>query len=163
MTEIFTDVNGHHHRHTVPRGLVQPGIWSKHRAFILPSITAPFRTLLLKTTNPFVTKVYDVICPTATFHDGRVILVGDAFTSLRPHIGAATEQAAFQSNLLNGVYDGESTLTSWNKQVCLFAERMVLLGRIVAEIGTGTTISVLKWIIVFIIFSLKEKLGWFER
>ncbi|RYC55392.1 hypothetical protein CHU98_g10815 [Xylaria longipes] len=84
---------------------------------ILPNISPPFRELLQKTPNPFVTKIRDAIYTTATFSKGKVVLVGDAFATLRPHIGAATEQAAFHGNTLESVYRGDKPQQVWDTEI----------------------------------------------
>lgn len=53
MDEIFTDINGYHHRNTVPRGLVQPSVWGRTRASVLPQMAAAFAELLEKNTSAF--------------------------------------------------------------------------------------------------------------
>ena len=44
----------------------------------------------MKTKNPFVQLVTDIISPSAVFHDGHVVLVGDALSGARPHTTAST-------------------------------------------------------------------------
>ncbi|KAK7753867.1 hypothetical protein SLS62_004233 [Diatrype stigma] len=155
MTDIFTDITGKLHHNTVPRGFVRPEIWEQCRGELLPRISGPFRELLQKTSNPFVTKIHDAICTTASFYDGKVVLVGDAFTTLRPHLGAATEQAAFHSNMLEEVYHGKKTPEEWSFGVRRFAQRIILLNKIIAELGTGTTFSLLKSVLFYIVFLIK--------
>lgn len=46
--------------------------------------------VVLKTQHPFVQVVTDVISPSAVFHKGHVILVGDALSGARPHTTAST-------------------------------------------------------------------------
>lgn len=158
MRDIFTDVNDQLHHNTVPRGLVRPEVWEWCRAELLPRISSPFQELLQKTSSPFVTKVRDAICTTANFHDGKVVLVGDAFTTLRPHLGAATEQAAFHSNTLEVVYNGKKTPEEWSFGVRRFAQRIILVNKIIAELGTGTTFSLLRSVLFYVVFLIKLKL-----
>jgi len=128
MHQIFTDIHGKTHHNTVLRGLVKPSVWLKHRALILPKITTPFRELLLGTPDPFVTKIRDAVCDeTAAYLDGKAVLVGDAFVTLRPHIGAGTEQAAFHCLALEAVYDGQKSLHVWDREVRARAQLLGLL------------------------------------
>ncbi len=78
----------------MPVGLVRPEIWSKHLAAHLPSVAEPFAEVISKCKDPFVTKVNDALSEKASFYDGHVVLVGDALCTVRPHLAAATEQAA---------------------------------------------------------------------
>ncbi|KAI0889179.1 FAD binding domain protein [Annulohypoxylon maeteangense] len=158
MKEIFTDTSNQEHHNTVPRGLVRQEVWERCRAELLPRISAPFQELLQKTSSPFVTKIRDVICTSASFYDGKVVLVGDAFTTLRPHLGAATEQASLHSNTLESVYRGEKTPEAWSLEVRRFAQRIVLINKIIAELGTGTMFSLAKSVFFYAIFLIKSKL-----
>ncbi|KAI1079986.1 FAD binding domain protein [Whalleya microplaca] len=158
MAEIFTDTTGQHHHNTVPRGLVREEVWERCRGDLLPRISPPFQELLQKTSSPFVTKIRDAICTTASFYDGKVVLVGDAFTTLRPHSGAATEQAAFHSNTLEKVYDGEMTLETWNTVVRQFAQRTILINKMIAELGTGTMFSLFISVLCYAAFLIKLKI-----
>lgn len=157
MKEIFTDVTGQYHHNTVPRGLVRQEVWERCRAELLPRISPPFQELLQKISNPFVTKVHDVQCESANFINGKVVLVGDAFTTLRPHSGAATEQAAFHSNTLEAVYRGEKTPKEWDQEVRRYAERIILINKIIAELGTGTMLSLLIAVWFYAVFALKQR------
>jgi hypothetical protein len=157
ITDILTDTSGRLHENTVPRGLVRHDVWDRFRAAILPEISPPFRELLQKTTDPFVTKVRDVECSSASFYDGRVILVGDAFSTLRPHLGLATEQAALHCNALADVYQGIKTKSSWDRDVCQHAKRLILATRIVAELGQGTSFTLLKSLLFYFIFVIRHR------
>lgn len=157
MTDVFTDVTGKLHNNTIPRGFVRPDIWEQCRGELLPCISGPFRELLQKTSNPFVTKIRDAISTTASFYDGKVVLVGDAFTTLRPHLGAATEQSAFHSNTLEEVYQGKKTPEEWSLGARRFAQRIILVNKIIAELGTGTAFTLLKSVLFYITFLVKLK------
>ncbi|KAI0407132.1 hypothetical protein F4802DRAFT_595358 [Xylaria palmicola] len=78
---------------------------------ILPRISPPLRELLQKPPNLFVTKIRDSMCTRTSFYHDKILLVSDAFTTLRPHTGAATEQAAYHSNTLETV--DLSSDTTW--------------------------------------------------
>ncbi|KAI1418546.1 FAD binding domain protein [Hypoxylon sp. FL1857] len=160
MAEIFTDVDGNYHRNTVPRGLVQPSVWDRVRTSVRPQMATPFAELLEKTKSPFVTKINDALCTEPSFYDGHVILVGDALTAFRPHIGLATEQAALHSLTLDKVDRGEKTHDTWIREIRIYARSMFLLNRLMGEFGTGSTFSFLKAAITYLAYSIKIKLGW---
>ncbi|KAI8944190.1 hypothetical protein F4801DRAFT_585700 [Xylaria longipes] len=126
---------------------------------ILPNISPPFRELLQKTPNPFVTKIRDAIYTTATFSKGKVVLVGDAFATLRPHIGAATEQAAFHGNTLESVYRGDKPQQVWDTEIRKHAQMIILVNKLVAQLGCGTMFSLTRSIFTLWFFLLKQKLG----
>ncbi|KAK4157188.1 zeaxanthin epoxidase, chloroplastic [Chaetomidium leptoderma] len=87
------------HKTTVPTGLVRPAIWQAQKLSTttgLPLAAPPFAQLLAATPtrSVFVTKVTDALCDRAVFWEGKVVLVGDALATFRPHFAVATEQAA---------------------------------------------------------------------
>ncbi|EWC45351.1 hypothetical protein DRE_00750 [Drechslerella stenobrocha 248] len=145
MDRVLTDINGVHHRNTVPRGLVQPEEWARVRETMLPHMAAPFAELVSKNDSPFVTKIHDArITSPPTCHNGRVILVGDALTTLRPHSGSASEQAAFHCLRLPRVWDLETDLKDWVTQVDFYTHRLYLLSRAIGELGQGSAFSFFK-------------------
>jgi hypothetical protein len=156
MTEIFTDKDGQIHQNSVSRGSVNYDVWKKVRDSL--QICDAFRELVEKTPNPFITKVIDVSCDTATFFGGKVVLVGDAFTTLGPNLAAAADQAAFHSNSLVEVYRGEKTQASWDLEVRLYAQRLILLSNVVAELGRGTIFSLFRKVLAYLWFAIKQRL-----
>ncbi|KAF2274186.1 FAD/NAD(P)-binding domain-containing protein [Westerdykella ornata] len=94
LTEIFTDVNGKFHPSTVPHGLIKPNIWAAQIARYKDQMIAPLAEAVTQTPLPFVTKVAESEIQQASHFDNRLVVVGDAFTALRSHMGMASEQAA---------------------------------------------------------------------
>ncbi|KAK4185261.1 hypothetical protein QBC35DRAFT_21179 [Podospora australis] len=160
LDQVLTDIHGYKHSNTVPSGLINPEIWKKHLANTVPSLSPTFAELLLKTENPFVTKVNDAICERATYHDGHVILVGDALSTFRPHFALATEQAAKHCLALGKVWDGETTLEQWEKEAIIWATKIRLGSR---TMGAG---HVRGWGEFFgaawesLVFMVRAQLGW---
>ncbi|KAI2468530.1 FAD binding domain protein [Annulohypoxylon bovei var. microspora] len=158
LTDILTDLSGREHHNTVPQGLVRPEVWERARSVMIPQMAAPFAELLSKTAEPFVTKVNDSLCPTATFYDDHVILVGDALATLRPHIAHATEQAAYHCLSLAKVWTNEKTCQAWDREACLYARRMWLVSILVGNFGQGSTIAFLKSLFSYLVFMVRFKL-----
>ncbi|KAL1611925.1 hypothetical protein SLS60_000148 [Paraconiothyrium brasiliense] len=92
LHDIMTDVDGHLHQGTVPRGLVRSAVWDEQRAKSVAQMPPCIAHLLEKTEKPFVSKIYDITSSKGVFHDGKVFLVGDALATFRPHIGLSTNQ-----------------------------------------------------------------------
>ncbi|KAI0913937.1 FAD binding domain protein [Ustulina deusta] len=130
LREFFTDIHGKQHHNTVPRGLVQPAVWERVLKSKLPQMVDPFAELLGKTERPFITKINDALCTSPSFYNGHVILVGDALTTFRPHVGAATEQAARHCLAMEKVSNGEKALAAHNREVGIHAKSMWLFNRI---------------------------------
>jgi hypothetical protein len=120
--EIFTDISGKRHATTVPRGKIQPNVWAKVRAR-RSALSKAFAELLDKTSDPFVSAIRDCVAPNAVFYDGKLLLVGDAFTLFRPHGGSSTSQAAMQAMGLAEVFQGKRDLADWEKSSLEYARR----------------------------------------
>lgn len=122
-------------------------------------MAAPFAALLSATRQPFVTKVNDVLCEKAVFHDGKVVLVGDALAAFRPHLAVATEQAARHCLGLARVWEGEMTMEQWSREATGYGKRMWLASRVLGIFGLGSWGQLLKTLWVYVVFLVKLKLG----
>ena len=116
LTEVLTDIDGRTHSNTVPAGLVRPEVWKQHLAARVDQMSAPVSNLISSTERVFVTKVNDALCDQAVFCDGKVVLVGDALSTFRPHLAVATEQGAKHCLGLGRVWNGEISLQEWEKE-----------------------------------------------
>ncbi|KAK4164335.1 6-hydroxynicotinate 3-monooxygenase [Cladorrhinum sp. PSN259] len=130
LAEVLTDINGHTHGNTVPVGMVRPEIWKRYLAARIGSMAAPVARLIGKTEKVFVTKVNDALCEKAVYHHGRIILVGDALTTFRPHLAVATEQGARHCLGLGKVWDGEISIDQWEREATGHARKIWLLSRV---------------------------------
>lgn len=160
MTDIFSDVNGMTHQNTVPRGSIRPEVWDRIRADAVPRLAAPFAEILSKTKEPFVSKINDLICESPRHLGGKVVLVGDAFCTLRPHTGAATEQGAIHCRMMAALRSGEKTANEWERDVWTVSRQSFLASRVVGELGQGTILSFLAalfWYVLFLFTKTPEK------
>jgi hypothetical protein len=118
METLFTDVHGVQHHGTVPRGLIQPSVWEKQKLLAASAFPSGVAEMVTKTTQPFVSKIYDVADSTrATFFGNKVFLVGDALMPLRPNVGMSTQAAAYDCNMLERVVEGTITPLHWERDV----------------------------------------------
>ncbi|TRX91080.1 hypothetical protein FHL15_008062 [Xylaria flabelliformis] len=113
-TEIFTDIQG--------------------RDQMLPHMAAPFADLIRTAKSPFVTKVNDVLCTERFFSNDRVFLVGDASTSVRPHLAASTDHTAWQCLSMAKVFSGELTQRQRSCDVATESKKLWLTSRIISLI-----------------------------
>ena len=158
MTSIFTDVHGDVHSNTVPQGLVNPKVWARQVARFLPQMIEPLAEIVTKTPRPFVTKVGEAQCSTASFYDGRLVLVGDAFTGFRSHLGMASEQAARHVVQMDKVWRGQMTQQERDQEAILYARRFTLLNRMIGLTGLGLVWAVLKTAVAYIWLMIDHKL-----
>ena len=98
-------------------------------------MAAPFAELLSKPQEVFVTKITDAISEKASFHDGRVLLVGDALAAFRPHLAVATEQAAKHCLGLGEVWEGKKTIEQWEGEAMAYGRRIWLASRLLGAFG----------------------------
>lgn len=125
--EIMTDTDGYTHRNTLPIGKMRPEVWTKHKAHAADVLTPPFLELVRKTSEPFVSTVNDCKASQATVFDGRILLVGEALTLLRPHTGMSFNHAAVSCLLLKKVLREEIDIEQWESEVLQYREKTMLL------------------------------------
>jgi|SRR5579871_2005060 2-polyprenyl-6-methoxyphenol hydroxylase-like FAD-dependent oxidoreductase len=91
----MTDKNGETHPWTnqhPPQPLID-----KQRSYAKEVLPPQFAELVELTDKPFIQAVTDVLSPHCVFHQGRIVLCGDAVAGFRPHTAASTSQAAFHA------------------------------------------------------------------
>ncbi|KAH6640998.1 hypothetical protein F5144DRAFT_641584 [Chaetomium tenue] len=138
-TPLLTDLTGHVHSNTIPTGLVSPSLWRAQLARTLPQMPPHLATLVAATRDDavFVTRVNDAVCEGAVYGGGRVLLVGDALATFRPHFAVATEQAAGHCLGLGRVWRGEWKLGEWEGEVVRYGRRMWMASRVLGVWGLG--------------------------
>lgn len=121
LAEAMTDSSGRKHRHTLPIGKMQKGVWEKQRVLASQILPAPFAELINKTTQPFVSSIVDIGLSKPSFFDGKLLIVGDALVPFRPHVACSTNQAALDAMLVRKMLSGEISLAEWERQVVDYA------------------------------------------
>ncbi|MCJ1251741.1 hypothetical protein MMC30_008978 [Trapelia coarctata] len=98
--DLMTDTNGHRHRNTLPMGKMREDIWAKQKAYAIKVLPAPFAELLVKTKHPFISAVGDIASRKAAFHDGKLLLVGDALLPFRTPCGVQHQSGSIERTAL---------------------------------------------------------------
>lgn len=116
LTELMTDSDGYAHRTTVPRGVMSDQTRTGMIDLATRDLCPPFREVVHKTAEPFVQKIEDLTLPRLAF--GRVVLIGDAASLVRPHIGSGTAKAVDDAihlahALSEGCDEDLSCLAAW--------------------------------------------------
>ena len=114
--KMMTDDKGKRYLTTVPRGKVQASVVSQLRDEGQQALHPAMLELLEKSKEPFVSVISDCSAPQAVFHNGKILLAGDAFCLLRPHTGAGANQAARQALRLADVLEGKIRLKEWESE-----------------------------------------------
>ncbi|KAH3958444.1 hypothetical protein HBI24_119850 [Parastagonospora nodorum] len=133
FTETMTDVDGKLRHSTIPRGKMDPIVWQRAVARKSTVVNPHFIHLMESITEPFVTAISDFAGQRSVFFDGRLLLVGDAFTLCRPHGGGSTSQAAFRAQTLDKALRGEITLEQWEETCLAEAKKAAMFSLAMAE------------------------------
>ena len=135
LKEMCVDANGHQHEFSVPPPLIRQDLIVQMRADGEQILPAAFLDALRKTERPFFTPVYDFSSPRLVF--GRVVLVGDAASTARPHMGFGVAKAAGDAQslakALHAFNDIDTALGRYNAERQPMGERIMLHGR---KLGT---------------------------
>ncbi|TGO82463.1 hypothetical protein BPOR_0826g00040 [Botrytis porri] len=119
--DLMTDIDGHRHRSTLPIGKVDPQKWVQQKVLALEILPDPFAEMVQKTTKPFISAVNDREIAKPSMFNGKVLFVGDALASFRPHVASSTNQAALDAQLLERLMKGEISVEEWEAGVLDFA------------------------------------------
>ncbi|KAF2438767.1 hypothetical protein P171DRAFT_436680 [Karstenula rhodostoma CBS 690.94] len=87
------------------------------KAYARTIFAPPYLEVLETISSPFVHLITDYCSPRACFFGGKALLVGDAFSLLRPHIAFSTNQAAYQALITESFVKGEIGPELWEYQV----------------------------------------------
>ncbi|KAK3995854.1 hypothetical protein QBC44DRAFT_348069 [Cladorrhinum sp. PSN332] len=152
MRELFTDVNGQLQYSTVSQGQIKPQLWEAQKQRYLGKMIAPLAEIIDKTPRPFISKVSDLDGTDyqASFFDGRVVLVGDAYNAFRSHIGMASEQAARHCWQMDRVWRGEITQAQRDREAMIYAKRFILLNRVIGLTGMELWIQLTRTLFAYV-------------
>jgi hypothetical protein len=81
MTDNITNTP---HRYTLPLGRLLPEHGADLKARAEELLAPCVAELIRKTAQPFIQAITDLVSPRAAFWEGKVLLAGDAFATLRP-------------------------------------------------------------------------------
>lgn len=159
MRDIFTDVKGVEHRGTLSRSLMRPDIWEKQSALAASVLPEGIASIVQKTPSPFACKIFHVASPKAQFFGGKVFLVGDGQTALKPNIGMSTSHAAHDCNRLEQVIEGKKTPEEWEKMVLRWSAAQRKYAEVIVSYGLGTKLQTLWNALSWLLLLLRQKLG----
>jgi 2-polyprenyl-6-methoxyphenol hydroxylase-like FAD-dependent oxidoreductase len=128
LQHILTDKGGKVHRNTLPIGKIRAAAVDQQKALACELLAPCTAELVVKTEQPFIQAITDVISPRASFLDGKVLLVGDALATFRPMTGLGTNQAARQALSLLEVFRGRLTLEEWEEDSLEYAQATRTIG-----------------------------------
>ncbi|KAF2106038.1 hypothetical protein BDV96DRAFT_607696 [Lophiotrema nucula] len=159
MNAIFTDMNGIRHHGTVPRGLLEPKVWEQQKSLASATMPTDLAQILHSTSAPFVCTIYDLLSPRSVFFGGKVLLVGDALTTIRPNAGMSTTHAAYNCNELEKMIEGKQTPYQWEKAVLSFGAAQQRFAMVIASFGLDSKLVMVWYTIRWLLLLLGQKLG----
>jgi len=123
----MTDSEGKMHRNSIPKGKMRDDVWKTQRAYGNQVLNGVFSELINKTSEPFLSVIQDYAAPQAAFFEGKLLLIGDALATFRPHMALSLNQAGLDNLLLEKLMKGEITLKEWERQVVQYGHRTQLM------------------------------------
>ncbi|KAK6431568.1 hypothetical protein LTR95_012270 [Oleoguttula sp. CCFEE 5521] len=139
LEELMTDADGKRHRYTLPPGKMSKAVWARLTKVAEEKMPPQFAEIVSKTKQPFAQAITDVISPTNSFLDGKVLLIGDALAGFRPHTVASTSQAAYDAMVLADFVAGKKTHEEFVRETMQYGR---LLQRRGVKMGTRSQYGV---------------------
>ena len=120
LDHLMVDVDGRRQEISLPPGKVRQEALDELRLVADRDLAPQLAETVHATAEPFLQVVFDIEVPRMAF--GRVCLIGDAASALRPHIAAGTAKAAEAAWMLADAvvaadHDVVAALESWEPRV----------------------------------------------
>jgi 2-polyprenyl-6-methoxyphenol hydroxylase-like FAD-dependent oxidoreductase len=142
LRQMCFDDNGQEHEFGVPPPLVRKDLikWMRADADVL--LPPQYLDCLRHIDRPFFTPIYDFCSPTLVF--GRAVLLGDAASTPRPHMGFGVSKAGAEAQALaealSSYEDINRAIAAYNTARQPLSERIVSHGRKLGmQLGLGIT------------------------
>lgn len=92
LQELLTDIDGNNNGESIAPDKVRPSVIEQMRSDADKHLSPQHRKLIHKLDQPFIQPIYDLT--TKTMHHQRVVIIGDAAFTARPHLGVGITKAA---------------------------------------------------------------------
>ena len=140
LKHMCVDDHGKEYEFGVPPPLVRKDLVAQMRAEAQALLPPQYLDCLQHIDQPFFTPVYDFYSPTLVF--GRAVLVGDAASTPRPHIGFGVAKAGAEAQALTEALsnhdDIDRALAAYNAIRQPLSERIVMHSRkLGTQLGVG--------------------------
>ena len=132
LPDLLTDDNGYLHAQGIPPPLLRDEHVAAMRRDAARLLCPQFGAVVAATARPFIQPIWDVCAP--RFVDGRVLLIGDAACTARPHIGLGVSKAADDAARLAAALDEpasarDAALAEWEAGRLRFARAAMAQSR----------------------------------
>lgn len=123
----LTDVDGVFHEHGIPHGLLRTkwveAMREEARRYLAPQI----QSIIDATSQPFLQGIYDLASDRLIYE--RVVVIGDAAFTARPHVGLGVSKAAGDAATLAAALDDPAAMTKWEHERLAYGLASVEWGR----------------------------------
>lgn len=129
LRDHLTDVNGVYYENGIPHHLVRPDLVAAMRADAAIHLAPQIQSIINATDMPFLQGMFDFSCDRLVFD--RVVLIGDAAATARPHVGMGVSKAADDAATLAEALaaDAPGALDTWEQQRVRYGRAVVAWGR----------------------------------
>lgn len=131
LPRMLTDNSGHTHPHSIPHGSATPWHLEHLRSRARALLPAPIASVIEATAKPFIQTIFDMQLP--TYHQGRICLLGDSSSTVRPHTAGGTPKALRQAISLSESLACnetlESALSAWSEKESASVGRLMKAGK----------------------------------
>jgi hypothetical protein len=138
FSDFMTDTNGVRHNHTVTAGLLNPRSWEAQLARRRDVITPLWQRMFAISTAhklPLLTAIRSFDNTTSSFFDGKLLLAGEAFIQIRPHLGASCSIPGLQALSLVQALKGEKTRDDADGEVAAYAIKQAIGSKMTGNAG----------------------------
>ncbi|KAA8615415.1 UbiH 2-polyprenyl-6-methoxyphenol hydroxylase [Pyrenophora tritici-repentis] len=135
FSEYMTDVHNIRHNVTVPSHLLRSEVWAAQLRRRDSSLTPMWRQVFHQSDMPLLTAIRSFDNTKSSFFDGKLLLVGEAFLQLRPHLGASSDIAGISAMNFPHVLNGEISIEEWEKRVAEHAMEKAIGSRAMGMFG----------------------------
>ena len=154
----MTDCHGNIHRNTLPKGAMAPEIHRIQKARAKGLLSPAFFELVSATKEPFISTVRDCYTPSLCLLGGRLVLVGESASMIRPHAGSAIEQCATQCLLMRKALRGLISFQDWEEGVKKARTQARLFSRSIGDYYLASRPRFLISLAAYIMFLIWQKL-----
>ncbi len=130
LETLLTDADGVHHAGGIPHDRVRVELRDAMRAEARRWLAPQLQAVIEATERPFLQAIYDTGCDRMV--DGRVILIGDAAFTARPHVGMGVTKAADDAFTLAtalSASDPQAALADWERERLAHGRAVMQWGR----------------------------------
>lgn len=126
----LTDASGRHYPLGIPHDRMQPTLVAAMRREAHEELAPPIQRIVEATARPYIQGIYEVESPRLV--RGRVVLIGDAAFTARPHVGLGVSKAADDARTLAAALcapDPTAALAGWEDERLRHGRAAVQWGR----------------------------------